>query len=133
MTAQTFERAWRERRRYRHDLGAFSTWLFTIARRIGANHHRRYRWGMVLPLECLAVRRDPDSLEEVVQQRADLARLHALLAKLSPRERELIELKYGGSLTNRAIARLTGLSESNVGTVLHRIVRRLRAEWEEEG
>ena len=48
---------------------------------------------------------------------------------LRPRERELIALKYGASLTNRAIADVIGLSESNVGTTLSRIVHLLRARW----
>jgi len=41
----------------------------------------------------------------------------------------LIALKYGASLNNRQIAELTGLSESNVGTILHRTVGALRAQW----
>jgi RNA polymerase sigma-70 factor (ECF subfamily) len=55
-----------------------------------------------------------------------------MLKELAIRERELIALKYGGGLTNREIARATGLSESNVGTILHRVVGRLRARWEDE-
>jgi RNA polymerase sigma-70 factor (ECF subfamily) len=38
-------------------------------------------------------------------------------------------LKYGAGLTNRAIARATGLSESNIGTILHRAVQTLREHW----
>jgi len=38
-------------------------------------------------------------------------------------------LKYGAEATNRAIAALTGLSESNVGTILHRVVADLRSAW----
>ena len=54
-----------------------------------------------------------------------------LLAALPDRERELVALKYGAGLTNRAIARLTGLTESNVGTILHRAIVALRADWKE--
>ena len=39
-------------------------------------------------------------------------------------------MKYGANLTNRAIAGLTGLSESNVGVILHRVVQALKKEWE---
>ena len=46
------------------------------------------------------------------------------------REQELVALKYGAGFTNRAIAGLTGLTESNVGTILYRIVHKLRAQWE---
>jgi RNA polymerase sigma-70 factor (ECF subfamily) len=66
-------------------------------------------------------------------RRAELRRLRTLLAGLPPRERELIALKYGAGTTNRAIATLTGLSESNVGTILHRTVAALRDAWDEGG
>ena len=52
------------------------------------------------------------------------------LKQYPERERELIHLKYGAELTNREIAQLTGLSESNVGTILHRVAGKLRMEWE---
>ena len=61
--------------------------------------------------------------------RSDIERLARLLERLPERERELIALKYGADMTNRSIARLTGLSESNVGTILHRTIQVLRAEW----
>ncbi len=52
-----------------------------------------------------------------------------LLQRLPAREQELVALKYGAEATNRAIAALTGLSESNVGTILHRVVLELRSAW----
>ena len=60
---------------------------------------------------------------------SDLRHLAELAMGLSEREREVIALKYGAELNNRQIAALTGLSESNVGTLLHRAVRTLRAQW----
>ena len=48
------------------------------------------------------------------------------------RQRELIALKYGAALNNRLIARITGISESNVGTILHRVAQQLRQAWEQE-
>ena len=56
-----------------------------------------------------------------------------LLAELPDRERELLALKYGSGLTNREIAGLTGVSESNIGTILYRTLRRLRTLWDEGG
>jgi RNA polymerase sigma-70 factor (ECF subfamily) len=52
-----------------------------------------------------------------------------LCAALPARERELVALKYGAVINNRMIAQLTGLSESNVGTILHRVVETLRERW----
>ena len=131
LTAQTFEQAWRGRGRYRRDLGAFATWLFTIARNVAVSHFRQRR-DRDVPLDDLVTQPHALALDDIVLRRGDLARLRVLLAQLPARERELIELKYGTALTNRAIAALTGLGESHVGVLLHRTVRRLRAAWEEE-
>ena len=41
LTATTFEKAWCKRHRYGHDLGAFSTWIYTIARNVATDYYRR--------------------------------------------------------------------------------------------
>ncbi len=46
---------------------------------------------------------------------------------LSDREREVLLLAAGGH-TNREIARATGLSDSNVGVILFRAIRKLRVQ-----
>lgn len=129
LTATTFEKAWRSRQRYRRDLGAFSTWLFAIARNAATDHLRKQR--PELALDNILGKTSDESLEEIAQIHSDFERLDDLLARLPARERELIALKYGADLTNRQIAKLAGLSESNVGTILHRVVQRLRGKWEE--
>jgi len=128
LTSATFEKAWRNRERYRHDLAAFSTWLFTIARRVAADYYRQQQ--PVASLETLTEVAAAANTEALAQQQVDFARLTRLLSGLADRERELVAFKYGGGLTNRAIARLTGLTESNVGTILHRAVQQLREDWE---
>ncbi len=130
LTAETFEKAWRNRHRYRHDLAAFSTWLFTIAKHAATDYFRRRNCDA--PLEAASHLTDNEALESLVERRADFQRLSILLTRLSDRDRELVALKYGAGLTNRAIADLTQLSESNVGTILHRVTQHLRGAWEEK-
>jgi RNA polymerase sigma factor (sigma-70 family) len=126
LTATTFEKAWRGRSRFRRDLSAFSTWLFTIARNVAIDHFRRK--GQDIPLEAMREQSDPVSLEEIVQRKHDFSQLRVLLSQLTVRERELVAFKYGAGLTNREIARLARLSESNVGIILFRVVEKLRIE-----
>jgi RNA polymerase sigma-70 factor (ECF subfamily) len=127
LTARTFEKAWRSRHRYRRDVAAFSTWLFTIARHVATDHYRRAR--PVVPLSDAGDLAGGESPEDHAAERSDAARLSRLLASLPVRERELLALKYGAGMTNRAIAQATGLTESNVGTIVHRAVQTLRAWW----
>jgi len=131
LTSVTFEKAWRGRNRYRRDLGRFGTWLMAIARNVAVDHYRRRRPEAPLE-EAEAVAAAGPSPEELAERHSDLERLDGLLTMLPERERELIALKYGADLNNREIARLTGLSESNVGTRLHRAVHTLRAHWTDE-
>ncbi len=129
LTSITFEKAWLARHRYRRDLAAFTTWLFAIARNVAVDHFRQRR--PHLPLEAAEGEPGGATPDELAERRLDLERLGRLLATLPERERELLSLKYGAGLTNRAIARMTGLSESNVGTIMHRTVATLRAAWPE--
>jgi RNA polymerase sigma-70 factor (ECF subfamily) len=128
LTADTFEKAWRKRDSYRQDLASFSTWLFTIARRVAIDHYRKKR--PEISFESAGQLTADETPEDLTTRHADFERLSVLLAQLAERDRELVALRYGAGLTNRAIAGLTGLSESNVGVILHRTMNKLRAEWE---
>lgn len=128
LTSETFEKAWRNRDRYKRNLAVFSTWVFTIARRVAVDHYRKHH--TEISLNELAHSTIDENMEDWAQQQADFARLSVLLVRLADRDRELVALKYGAGLTNRTIAHLTGLSESNVGVILHRALQTLRNEWE---
>jgi len=129
LTATTFEKAWTARGRYRRDRGAFGTWILTVARNVAIDHYRSRR--PTAPLEEAAAVPGGATPEELYERRSEEERLGRILARRTDRERELLGFKYGAELTNREIARLTGLSESNVGTILHRAVQAIRADWDE--
>jgi RNA polymerase sigma-70 factor (ECF subfamily) len=127
LAARVFEKAWSARSRYRRDVAAFSTWLYRIAQNVGVDYLRSRRTHA--PLEDAVEVIADGTPESDAERRSDLAHLSALTASLPDRERDLIALRYGAGLSNRAIAPLVGLSESNVGTILHRTVQTLRSRW----
>jgi len=128
--AQTvFVQAWKSAARYQ-PTAKFSTWLFTIARRVAQDHYRK-PYNEISLADASNIPTN-ELMEDTIQQDADFAHLSVLLARLADRERELVALKYGAGLTNRTIARLSGLSESNVGVILHRTMQTLRSEWEHD-
>lgn len=129
LTSITFEKAWGSRERYRSDIAAFQFWLFGIAQKVAADHFRRHR--LEIPLEALKLSSSQD-VERDIETKMDFEKLSTLLKSLPEREQTLVAMKYGAELNNREISKLTGLSESNVGTILSRTVIRLRAEWERE-
>ena len=128
LTSITFEKAWKKRGKFRQELASLSTWLFTIARNTAVDAYRQnHRAAEDIESTGLT---DPITPAAESERQYDLYRLNQLLCRLSARERELVAMKYGANLTNRAIAGLTGLSESNVGVILHRVVQALKKEWE---
>jgi RNA polymerase sigma-70 factor (ECF subfamily) len=66
---------------------------------------------------------DGDTTAEVALRRAELS---TALATLSRDERDLVALKFEAGLANAEIGSVLGISESNVGTRLSRVVGRLR-------
>ena len=127
LTARTFEKAWLARHRYRRNLAGLQTWLLRIARNVAIDHLRTAHEHASLE-EAADAPADGTPEDEAVL-RSNFARLATLFAALPERERELLALKYGAGATNRAIADITGFSESNVGTLLHRTVQTLRLKW----
>jgi RNA polymerase sigma-70 factor, ECF subfamily len=130
LTAATFEKAWAKRHQYRHDKAAFSTWLFAIAGRVAIDYYRRQSSRAHEPLEVAENISQGPGVEEQVLARQEHDYVSSLLEELPQRERELIALKYGAGFNNRQIAGLTNLSETNIGSIIHRTVQKLRSQWE---
>ena len=128
LTSRTFEKAWRARHQYRRDRAGFATWLFSIARNVAVDYLRSAREHV--SIDSVAHPQTSDTPEGDASRHSDMARLAKLTAHLPDREKELLALKYGAAINNRLIAELTGLTESNVGTILHRAVEKLRLQWE---
>ena len=75
---------------------------------------------------------DEDSVSYELEQREERRVVRAAVADLDPRERELIELRYGlrggNELTQKEVADLLGISQSYISRLEKRILARLRAE-----
>jgi RNA polymerase sigma factor (sigma-70 family) len=129
VTAQAFERAYRRRRRFDPRRGTQRAWLFGIARNAALDELRRRRRQAVLVADVEdAEAIPPDEGADVAMRRTAL---RAAVASLAPRERELVALKFFAGLTNSEIADVVGISETNAGTRLHRVIQKLRRACDE--
>lgn len=113
--------------------GVFAQWIFGIARN-EINMHRRLFW--VRRIFSLSESEEVLPLGEVgAQERLEQEELKRRLLmaaqKLPARERDIVSLKFYSGLNNRQISAVTGLSESNVGTLAHRAVEKLRRDMED--
>ena len=124
VTAKAFERAFRKRRSYRAARGSMDAWVFGIARNAALDELRRRKRRAVLHVEPedTGSPGPDDELELTLRREA----VRAALTSLDGQERDLIALKFAGGLSNGEIARVLRMSESNVGTRLHRTITKLR-------
>ena len=127
LTSAVFEKALTGFSRYRSDRASFSTWLMSIARHMVIDHYRAMDRRKNTPLEEVNdLLSDNPSPEQEAVKREELHILQFCLAGLSRHEQEIISLKFSAGLTNRRIAGMLSVSESNIGTILYRAVRKLR-------
>jgi RNA polymerase sigma factor (sigma-70 family) len=131
LAAEVFTRAWAKR----PDLQASDAtiaWLFVTARRLVADHYRR--WRPTAPLATLSPGEEPwaEPPDGQVARDDQRLRLRGLLADLSQRERDILELRFVAGLRHAGIAEIVGVSEGNVAKIMHRALRALRARLQPE-
>jgi RNA polymerase sigma factor (sigma-70 family) len=124
VTATAFERAYRKRARFDPTRGNGRAWLFGIARNAALDELRRRKRHAELAADPIDLEA-PGAHEDADRREARLL-LASALAELSPRERELVALKFFAGLSNAEIGAVVGISESNAGTRLHRVIEKLR-------
>ena len=130
-----FERAYMYRHQFDSAKGAFSTWLFRIARNELISHYRKHKsrsaWetGAELPTDLVTTEPSPEA--QLIQKEM-LVQLLQCLERLNERDQEIISLKFAGKLRNNEIGEILDMKEKTVSVVLLRAVRRLRQEIEKE-
>lgn len=130
VTAQAFERAYRRRASFNAKRGTHRAWLFGIARNAALDELRRRSRQAELAADPEDVRAT-GAQQEAAEASLRRATIRAAMAKLSARDRELVALKYFAGLSNAEIAAVIGVSESNAGTKLHRVIEKLREACDE--
>jgi RNA polymerase sigma factor (sigma-70 family) len=132
LTSLVFEKALTGFAKYSSDTSAFSTWIFTIARNTVIDYYRTESRRKHLDLDvALDVPSAELSPEEQMEQQSEKECLLKCLSGLEEQDRDIIHLKFSAELTNREIARVLKLSESNVGVRIFRAIKKLRVDFEE--
>ena len=130
LTSAVFEKALTKFQSYNPNKAAFSTWVISIARNTVTDYYRMNQKELNMQMENIrSVDRNEASPDEAMVKAEEIKRLQTCVARLSKQEQEIISLKFGGEMTNRQIAKTTGLSESNVAVIIFRTVRKLREQY----
>lgn len=132
VTARIFERVFRNLHRYDAAKASLAPWLFSIASNELKKFYReqsRHKW-LLFGEEQNVPADSASSPEDSILKQETYEQLFQALSCLKAREKNIVSLKFGGQLTNKEIAKVLGLSESNVGVLLYRSIQKLRKKLE---
>lgn len=117
LTQQTFIKAFHHLARFDQQRPLIN-WLLTIARNTALNHFRDVKKWDELPADAAGHEPSPARQTEQKEQTANLwERARALL---SPREFEVLWLRFAEEMSTRETARVVGLTETHVKVLVFR-------------
>lgn len=127
LCSQVFERIITKYGSFSGNDESLDSWVFTIARNTLTDHYRkkaqRFHFSLDSIMDMVSSKPSPDDLILTEENNTYLLRA---LGKLGERERSVVSFKYGAGLKNTEIAKLMGLSESNVSVILCRSLKKLK-------
>ncbi len=134
LTARTFYRALDKLNQYEDRGLPFSAWLFRIAHNLTANWHRDHSQRHFLSLDRLwSHGTDKDAPEVQVAQQEEQEALLEAIDRLPEERRNLLQYKFGMSLSNLEIGEMMNKSESAIKSLYFRTLAALRQDLEDRG
>ena len=129
VVADTFERAMRARRRFDPRKGSEKTWLYSIAlNRLRDQGRRTGAEGRAV--DRLAAGMSEHDAARAIEQVDARHTVAAALAVLSEEEREAVALRFGGDLSLKELARVTGVKMTTAEGRVYRALGKLREALE---
>ena len=124
LTQEAFLRAWQSLARY-DDRWRFTTWLYTIARRLAVSHHRSRARQQTVPVpdDLCSGALDPSRASARAEQRHNLWDLASRV--LSHEQRAALWLRYAEDMEPQDIARVLGKGAGQLRVTLFRARRTL--------
>jgi RNA polymerase sigma-70 factor (ECF subfamily) len=113
----------------------FEAWIITIAKNVVNDYFRQKKKRVFIPLDFVSditVSADGGQPEEILMIQEDKAAIMMAFNVLNKKERTIVAMKFAASLKNVDIALIMSLSESNVGAIIHRSLKKIRRVFEGE-
>ncbi|KXK27415.1 MAG: ECF RNA polymerase sigma factor SigH [candidate division WS6 bacterium OLB20] len=128
LTSDVFEKVLKSINDFQWQGITVSAWIFRIARNHVIDYYRKNskrKKDTSLDKVVNIVASSAPSAETEMQADEAEAGLYNALRELKQEDQYLVYYKFFEELSNKQISKLTGMSETNIGTRLHRIRKRL--------
>jgi len=133
LASTVFENAMRRFHTYKPMLAPMEAWLIGIAKNVVTDYLRGKKRVHLVPIDDIVGLFSPQRQpEEVAVAHEENAALMRAMSRLKDKERQVVSMKFATDLKNYEIADVMCISESNVGVIMHRAIRKLRKILGEE-
>jgi len=129
LSSTVFEKALKGIDNFKWQGLSLSSWLYKIARNLLIDYYRNNERSKSKTYPIELIENVPSTLEtpeEAALKNDSNFYLVDLLSTLPEREAQIISLKFFDGYTNKSIAQMLDLTETNVSTIIYRVVGRLR-------
>ena len=124
---ETFFKLWRHDRAELD--GHLVEWLYTVCRNQAVDVRRKEHRMQTHAEEAMGLHESADpSPGTIAEHRDSAAQVLDLVDRLPANQQEVIRLKFQGGLSYREISRVTGLTVSHVGVLIHTGLKSIRAK-----
>jgi len=132
LACSVFEKAMGNLKRYNPAFPP-EAWLIGIAKNITTDYLRSKMRRSFVPIDniinLVSTIKQP---EEVVVINEENKALITAMTKLKSQERQILSMKFATGLRHGEIAKILNISDSNVGVITHRALKKLRKIMEED-
>lgn len=128
LTGEVFVRMLKNLSSYEDRSLPFSAWLYTIARNLVIDYHRKNNASEIISLNDLI--EEPSkgkSLEDQTEHNLTFEQVRRMLKRIKPDEREVLELRFLAGLSLKETALVTNKTVAAVKALQHRGLVALRA------
>lgn len=130
LTSVVFEKALKGLGYFQWQGVSFGAWLYRIARNTIYDYYRTDKEKRQASLD---ENLDSADLEDYNQEALVLhgekeLELYSVISRLDDKDQYLLYFKYFEGYSNKEISKLTGMSETNIGTRLHRIRKKMKLQ-----
>jgi RNA polymerase sigma-70 factor (ECF subfamily) len=135
LVSMVFEKVITKYGTYRPSVVPLEAWIITIAKNVVNDYFRQRKKRACIPLDFvndIAMSELSDQPEEILISHENKAVLMQALNVLSEKERTVVAMRFAASLRNIDIASIMSLSETNVGAIIHRSLKKMRRVLEGE-
>lgn len=128
LTSEVFEKIWRTINDFQWQGINISAWIFRIARNHLIDYYRKqnkFKNDRSLDEIMNIVESTSPSADFVIEREEEDVQLFNAIKELNEDDQYLIYYKFYEEMSNSKIAEVTGMTETNIGTKLHRIRKKL--------